>query len=68
MTSGETANVLQHMITVQSELEFQIRAQKRNSPQQKQIQFLMHKANDCENTGRKSLAQPTDQQKKKKKS
>lgn len=28
-----TANVLQHTVTVQSELEFKIRAQKRNSLQ-----------------------------------
>lgn len=31
--TGGTANVLQHMITFQSELEFEIRAQNRNSPQ-----------------------------------
>lgn len=30
------------------------------------MQFLTHKANNCENIGQKYIAQPADQQKKKK--
>lgn len=38
--TGGTANVLQHMIPVQSQPEFKTRAQKRNCPQWKQIHFF----------------------------